>query len=31
MAKFDYEEMIKKVVDGDEQGLMNAVKNALNL
>jgi len=31
MAKFDYEEMIKKVVDADETGLMNAVKNALNL
>ncbi|UCE16747.1 MAG: cobalamin-dependent protein [Candidatus Bathyarchaeota archaeon] len=31
MAEFDYEEMINKVVDADEQGLMNAVKNALNL
>jgi dimethylamine corrinoid protein len=31
MAKFDYEEIIKKVVDADETGLMNAVKNALNL
>lgn len=31
MAEFDYEEMIKKVVDADETGLMNAVKNALNL
>lgn len=31
MTEFDYEEMIKKVVDADEQGLMNAVKNALGL
>ncbi len=31
MTEFDYEEMIKKVVDADEQGLMNAVKNALDL
>ena len=31
MAEFDYEKMIKKVVDADETGLMNAVKNALNL
>jgi methanogenic corrinoid protein MtbC1 len=31
MVEFDYEEMIKKVVDADEQGLMNAVKNALGL
>ncbi len=31
MAEFDYDEMIKKVVDADEQGLMNAVKNALGL
>ncbi|MDH5713588.1 MAG: cobalamin-dependent protein [Candidatus Bathyarchaeota archaeon] len=30
MPKFDYEEMINKVVDCDEEGLMNAVKNALN-
>jgi len=31
MAEFNYEEMIKKVVDADENGLLNAVKNALNL
>ncbi len=31
MAEFDYEEIIKKVVDADEKGLLNAVKNALNL
>jgi len=31
MTEFDYEEMIKKVVDADEEGLMNTVKNALNL
>lgn len=31
MAKFDYEEMIKKVVDADEEGLVKAVKNALDL
>jgi methanogenic corrinoid protein MtbC1 len=31
MVEFDYDEMIKKVVDADEQGLMNAVKNALGL
>jgi len=31
MAEFDYGEMIKKVVDADEQGLFNTVKNALNL
>lgn len=31
MAEFDYEEMIKKVVDADEKGLLDAVKNALNL
>jgi dimethylamine corrinoid protein len=31
MVEFDYDEMIKKVVDADEQGLMNTVKNALNL
>jgi corrinoid protein of di/trimethylamine methyltransferase len=31
MVEFDYEEMIKKVVDADENGLLNAVKNALNL
>jgi methanogenic corrinoid protein MtbC1 len=31
MVEFNYDEMIKKVVDADEQGLMNAVKNALNL
>jgi methanogenic corrinoid protein MtbC1 len=31
MVEFDYEEMIKKVVDADESGLMNAVKNALGL
>ena len=30
MVEFDYDEMIKKVVDADEQGLMNTVKNALN-
>ena len=30
MPKFDYEEMVNKVVDGDEEGLMNTVKNALN-
>lgn len=31
MTEFDYEEIIKKVVDADEKGLLNAVKNALNL
>lgn len=31
MAKFDYDELIKKVVDADEQGLMNTVKDALNV
>jgi corrinoid protein of di/trimethylamine methyltransferase len=31
MAEFDYDEMIKKVVDADEEGLMDEVKNALNL
>lgn len=31
MAEFNYEEIIKKVVDADETGFMNAVKNALNL
>jgi len=31
MVEFDYEEMIKKVVDADEKGLLDAVKNALNL
>jgi corrinoid protein of di/trimethylamine methyltransferase len=31
MVEFDYNEMINKVVDADEQGLMNTVKNALNL
>jgi len=31
MPEFDYEEMIKKVVDADEQGLMSTVKNALSL
>jgi corrinoid protein of di/trimethylamine methyltransferase len=31
MVEFDYDEIIKKVVDADEQGLMNAVKNALGL
>lgn len=31
MVEFDYDEMIKKVVDADEQGLMDEVKNALNL
>jgi corrinoid protein of di/trimethylamine methyltransferase len=31
MAEFNYEEIIKKVVDADEEGLLNEVKNALNL
>ena len=31
MAEFNYEEMINKVVDADEEGLLNEVKNALNL
>jgi len=31
MVEFDYDEIIKKVVDADEQGLMDEVKNALNL
>jgi len=31
MVEFDYDEMIKKVVDADEEGLLNEVKNALNL
>lgn len=31
MAEFNYEEMINKVVDADEEGLFNEVKNALNL
>jgi len=31
MTEFDYEEMIKKVVDADEKGLLDAVKNALNV
>jgi len=31
MSEFDYEEMAKKVVDADEEGLLKAVKNALDL
>ena len=31
MAEFDYEEMAKKIVDADEEGLSKAVKNALDL
>jgi methanogenic corrinoid protein MtbC1 len=31
MAEFDYEEMAKKIVDADEEGLVKAVKNALDL
>lgn len=31
MTEFNYEEMINKVVDADEEGLLNEVKNALNL
>ena len=31
MTEFDYDEMIKKVVDADEKGLLDAVKNALNV
>lgn len=31
MAEFDYEEMAKKIVDADEEGLLKAVKNALDL
>jgi dimethylamine corrinoid protein len=31
MPEFNYEKMINKVVDADEEGLLNEVKNALNL
>jgi methanogenic corrinoid protein MtbC1 len=31
MSEFDYEEMAKKIVDADEEGLVKAVKNALDL
>jgi len=31
MTEFDYEEMAKKIVDADEEGLSKAVKNALDL